>query len=515
MFGPDLEKGFDVVIGNPPYVQIQKFDAAHKAAWVAQKFKTYEASGDVYCLFYERGVRLLKSGGHLCYITSNKWMRAGYGEELRKFLSADIDVLSVIDFGMAQNFGAATTYTCVVHGAKRPSQKQIRACYVTDDLAAMRDPGDYFERNALIREELNSLPWVLMSAERYSIKQTVSALGVPLDKWHIQINYGIKTGYNVAFYITTEQRDAFIFQDPKCGDFIVPLLRGRYVERFATGWHEAMDEKWMIATFPSLDLKLSDIPKPLRKHLEAYRQKLEPKPRDWKGANWAGRKAGSYQWYETQDPIAYREEFKKPKIIYPNMTKYLPFYYDGAEGFFGNQKCFIITTENESLHYLTAVLNSALFRCCFKDSFPELLGSTYELSKIFFDKIPIRKPTDQQVRLFYALIPLIQGARATVQRATDTRLQNAANFLEEVIDGCVMEVYFADHMAEKKLSLIEHVTTLLGGFSESASKGDQAKAALRFYELANDSKHPVRNILIRIPVDSPELLAVIQKEGAV
>ena len=84
-----------------------------------------------------------------------------------------------------------------------------------------------------------------------------------------------------------------------------------------------------------------------------------------------------------------------------------------------------------------------------------------------------------------------------------------------MIDGCVMEVYFADHMAEKKLSLIEHVTTLLGGFSESASKGDQAKAALRFYELANDSKHPVRNILIRIPVDSPELLAVIQKEGAV
>jgi adenine-specific DNA-methyltransferase len=84
MFGPALDDGFDVVIGNPPYVQIQKFTAAHKAAWVDQKFKTYAATADIYCLFYERGVRLLKDGGQLSYITSNKWMRAGYGEKLRE-----------------------------------------------------------------------------------------------------------------------------------------------------------------------------------------------------------------------------------------------------------------------------------------------------------------------------------------------------------------------------------------------------------------------------------------------
>ena len=92
MFGPELENGFDIVIGNPPYVQIQKFSAVQKALWVDQKFKTYTATADIYCLFYERGVRLLKEGGHLSYITSNKWMRAGYGEALRSFFCKDVAV---------------------------------------------------------------------------------------------------------------------------------------------------------------------------------------------------------------------------------------------------------------------------------------------------------------------------------------------------------------------------------------------------------------------------------------
>ena len=149
------------------------------------------------------------------------------------------------------------------------------------------------------------------------------------------------------------------------------------------------------------------------------------------------------------------------------------------------------------------------------DNFPNLCEDRRELRKIFMEKVPIKKPTPAQVSIFEALVPMVQAAKQKFQRVGDTSLQNAASFLEEVIDACVMEVYFSDHMAEKKLSLIEHVTSLLGGFSASASKGDQAQEALRFYELANGSKHPVRNILIRIPVDSPELLAVIQKEGAV
>lgn len=514
MFGPELEPGFDVVIGNPPYVQIQKFSAAHKQAWQAQNYSTYAATGDVYCLFYERGVRLLKAGGQLGFITSNKWMRAGYGEAMRKFLAQEVDLVSVMDFGMAQNFGAATTYTCIVHAAKRPASKAARACYVTDDRAAMRNPGEYFSTHAVKRQDLGAEPWVLLSAERYRIKQAVEAQGVPLEKWQLQINYGIKTGYNEAFYITTAQRDAFIAQDPRCADLIVPLLRGRYVERYAAGWHAAEDEKWMIATFPSLNLAYSNLPKPIQKHLTEYRQALEPKPANWHDSNWPGRKAGTYEWFEIQDAIAYRDEFKNPKIIYPNMTKYLPFYLDTAEHFYINDKAFILTSEEESLSYLTAVLNSNLFRCCFKDNFPELMGNTYEVRKIFMDKVPIKKPTAPQAALFETLVPLVQAAKAKAQTASASTHTIAANFLNQVIDACVMELYFAEHMAEKNLAITAQVRAMLPAQTPTTPEA-LAQAALAFYQTANDAKHPIRNMLLRIPLESPELLGVIQKEGAV
>ena len=515
MFGPALDDGFDVVIGNPPYVQIQKFTAAHKAAWVEQKFKTYAAMADIYCLFYERGVRLLKDGGHLSYITSNKWMRAGYGEALRQYLANDVETQSVMDFGMAQNFGAATTYTCIVQLAKRPTSGVTRGCYVADDKAAMADPSDYFEQNALPLKGLDETPWVILPAKRQRIKLAVEQQGVPLGKWQIQINYGIKTGCNDAFYISRKQRDDFIAEDQDCAELIVPLLRGRYVDRYATQWQAAQDAKWMIATFPARDLKFENVPVPIQRHLEKYREALEPKPRNWDGSNWQGRKAGSYQWFETQDPIAYHADFSKPKVIYPNMTKYLPFYFDQNDHFFGNQKCFIITSDAENLLALTAVLNSSLFRCCFKDDFPELMGNTYELSKIFFDKIPIKKPTAQQAALFEALVPMVQASKAAVQHEPDTRLQNAANFLEEVIDACVMELYFAEHMAERALGITAQVQCLIKPLTGKEAASDLSRNLLDFYATANDSKHPIRNMLLRIPLDSPELLAVIQKEGAV
>ncbi|MEO5607632.1 MAG: Eco57I restriction-modification methylase domain-containing protein [Polaromonas sp.] len=519
MFGPELENGFDVVIGNPPYVQIQKFSAAQKAIWISQKppFKTYTASADIYCLFYERGVRLLKEGGQLSYITSNKWMRAGYGEKLRGFFTKDVAVQEVIDFGGVVVFNAAMVDTAIVRLTKKPPADSFASAVLTRNFSLQQSLADYMSHNAVPFKYPpdGSDSWVVMSPDRYRIKQLVEVQGLPLEKWQIAIYRGVLTGYNQAFYITTEQRDAFIAEDPRCAELIVPLLRGRYVERYATNWDAAADEKWMIATFPSLELGFSAFPIPIKNHLKAHRMALEPKPSGWSGRTWPGRKAGTYEWFEIQDPITYHNDFKKPKIIYPNMTKYLPFYLDTAEHFFINDKAFIITSEGESLGYLTTVLNSTLFRCCFMDNFPNLGEDRRELRKIFMEKIPLKKPTAQQARLFDALVPLVQATKAAAQRQPDSKLDNAAAFLGEVMDACVMEVYFPEHMDERKLDLTTHVTALLPPNASQMPPAKLAQTALDFYEKANDSKHPIRNILIRIPVDSPDLLAVIQKEGAV
>ncbi|TVP80731.1 MAG: hypothetical protein EA353_03160 [Puniceicoccaceae bacterium] len=389
--------GFDVVIGNPPYIQIQKFPKPQKDKWVAQNFQTYAATADIYCLFYERGADLLNSGGQLAYITSNKWMRAGYGEKLRGYLADKVDTHTVLDFGMAQNFGAATTYTCITQFAKDTPRQQLRTCYASDDRAAMRDPGAYFQANAVCQNELSALPWVILTPERHAIKKKVEAQGLPLAEWDIEINYGIKTGFNDAFYITTEQRDAFVDADPKCADYLVPLLRGRYVQRYSTSW----DGTWMINShngvkskgIPPVNLK-EECPV-LWEHLKQYETQLAK--RQDKGNHWSNLRN-----------CVYFDEFYKPKIIYPNMTAFLPFYYDRDDGFFTNDKGFILSSKGDSVAYLTAFLNSALFKYCFRDNFPELMGNTYEVRKIFIDILPVKKPTPLEAALFEKLVPLVQ-----------------------------------------------------------------------------------------------------------
>ena len=325
MFDRSIADGFDVVIGNPPYIQIQKFPKAQKDIWVSQQYQTYVATADIYCLFYERGAALLRDGGHLCYITSNKWMRAGYGEKLRNYLAISVNTTAVLDFGMAQNFGAATTYTCILNLTNEVSEYKTRSCYASDDRAAMADPETYFRKNSSIQKGLGASPWVVVSNERQRIKSLVEAQGVPLKDWDIQINYGIKTGFNEAFYITTKQRDAFIAEAPNCEEIIVPLLRGRYVVRYATNW----DGTWMINSHNGV--KALGIPPidardylPIWNHLSKYEGKLAR--RQDKGDHWSNLRN-----------CAYVKEFQKPKIIYQDIAINMPFYYDEMEYYFFNK----------------------------------------------------------------------------------------------------------------------------------------------------------------------------------
>lgn len=488
-------KGFDVVIGNPPYIQIQKFPKAQKGKWVTQGFNTYAATADIYCLFYERGGQLLNEDGQLSYITSNKWMRAGYGEKLRAYLANQVNTHAVLDFGMAQNFGAATTYTCITQFSNNPSKGQLLTCYATDDKSAMAEPAAYFEANAVLQEKLSGLPWVILSPERFAIKQQVEAQGVPLEQWNVSIYRGLLTGFNDAFYLTQKQRDTFVAEDPQCANYLVPLLRGRYVSRYASDW----DGTWMINShngvkskgIPPVDLK-TECPV-LWEHLSQYQKQLSK--RQDKGDHWSNLRN-----------CAYVDEFKKSKIMYPNMTKFLPFYYDAKDGTFGNQKCFIITSEENNLTYLTAFLNSALFKCCFRDNFPELMGNTYEVSKIFVDIIPVKKPSPAETKFYEKLVPLVQAAKKA-------KLSTEAAFLEALIDACVMECYFHDHMVERDLLLHDTVAEVLKDYKPDATEAEQIAYIETFHRRLIEAKIPER--IARIPTDSPDMLGVILKEGKV
>ena len=389
--------GFDVIIGNPPYIQLQKL-GTESDALEKQGFETFAKTGDIYQLFYELGVNLLLQSGQLCYITSNKWMRTDYGKVTREYFGTKCNVQFVVDFGMGQMFDSATTYTNILLLTKRASTANLLLCRVKNDYKLQIPLEEYVENNLVEVENPKGNSWVAYDKKEYGLIKKVEAQGIALKDWDIEINYGIKTGYNEAFIIDTETRDRLVKEDPKSDKIIKPILRGEDVKAYVPEWAG----KWIIGTFPSLKLNIDDYPS-IKKYLLNFKERIAPKPKGFEG-KWLGRKPGAYKWFETQDSISYYAEFVKPKIIYPNMTKYLPFVYDKGS-FFTNQKCFIIT--GHQLGYLTAFLNSKLFRFAIREYFPELLGDTRELSKIFFENVRVRKINDKKNNFFSDLVDKI------------------------------------------------------------------------------------------------------------
>jgi hypothetical protein len=241
--------------------------------------------------------------------------------------------------------------------------------------------------------------WVILSPIEQSIKRKIEAVGTPLKDWDIQINYGIKTGFNDAFIISTEKRNEILSncktedERKRTAELIRPILRGRDIKRYGyvnNGLYLINTHNGVRGRIPRI--KIEDYPA-VKAHLDQYWDRI------------ATRADKGDTPYNLRN-CAYLEDFLKPKIIYPNMTKYMPFVFDDKM-YLTNQKCFIIT--GKCVAYLTPFFNSSLFKYCFRDSFPELQGGTRELSKIFFDKIPVYEVSDAQNLQFQEAVEDIQN----------------------------------------------------------------------------------------------------------
>jgi adenine-specific DNA-methyltransferase len=239
MFG--IRDGFDIVIGNPPYIQLQKaYDATRKYAdlYIGEGYTTFDRRGDIYCLFYERGVELLRPNGILAYITSNKWMRAGYGEKLRDYFTTHTNPLLLIDLGPGV-FESATVDTNILLLQRAPNQNRLRAFTYTDRAQSLRDA---MQAHAAPMPPLTKDAWFIGGDAEHRLKQKIEAIGKPLREWGVKIYRGILTGLNEAFIIDTATRQRIL---DACKDaaerqrteaIIKPILRGRDIKRYTYEW---------------------------------------------------------------------------------------------------------------------------------------------------------------------------------------------------------------------------------------------------------------------------------------
>ena len=355
--------GFDIVIGNPPYIQLSKDSGRLAKLYADAGYQTYARTGDIYCLFYELGWKLLREGGHLCYITSNKWMRAGYGEKTRQFLSERTNPRLLIDFAGVKIFQNATVDTNILLFAKEENSNSCRSVVSSKSDKIGVDNLSVFVQQHATPSAFTSAPWVILTPIEQRIKEKIEAVGTPLKDWDIQINYGIKTGYNEAFIIDTAKRDEILAncqteeERQRTEALIRPILRGRDIKRYGYDWAGL----WLIATFPSRQYDIDLFPSLKGYLLSIGIERLEQtgKTHIVNGERIKARKKTNNKWFETQDSISYWEDFSKPKIIFQEIVQESQYCYDETAHFMCNDTCRIIVGAN--LPFLLGVLNSKLF----------------------------------------------------------------------------------------------------------------------------------------------------------
>ena len=393
--------GFDVLIGNPPYVQLQSMGTMSDA-YAKCGFETFNKSADLYCLFTERGYSLLKEGGLQSFIMPNKWMLVSYGKELRRFM-AKTDLQQIINFGDVQFFDEATIYVCIFVTRKDNKQRNdVQAL----SLNQKTYHGDFLNEvptqlAAYPADTFGESEWIIQPKAHFDILKKMLQQGTALKDMPISINYGIKTGYNDAFFIDEDTRKRLIAEDPKSAELIKPLLRGRDIQVWTPVWDNLylLFVPWHFPNHSDSTIQgaseesendFKERYPSIYAYLEHHKEKLSARNKAETGIR--------YEWYALQRWAAdYYEEFSKPKIMYPNMTSLFPFIYD-EKGFFGNDKTFMITANDDSvnLKYITAILNSKLCKLWIWYNCPELQGGTREIRKVYFENFRIPLNVDQQ-----------------------------------------------------------------------------------------------------------------------
>ena len=344
--------GFNIIIGNPPYVRQEIL--GNIKGYFQTHYKVYQGTADLYSYFIERSNNLLRPGGLFGMIISNKWLRANYGKPLRRWLKEQ-HIEEIIDFGDLPVFENATTYPCILRLTKDTAQASFNVTQVKT--LSYTSLGDYVKDDSC---EVNQLTlddegWSLANVKTQALLTKIKANGVPLSKYiDKESYYGIKTGLNNAFVINAKTREKLIDEDPKSAEIIKPFLAGRAIKRYLP----LESDSYLI--FARRGIKIENYPA-VKQHLLQYKKQLMPKPEGWIGSEWEGRKPGAYQWYEIQDTIEYHAEFEKPKILWPEIAGSARFTFD-TDHFYANNKVYLIPKADL---YLLGLLNSSLLRLLF------------------------------------------------------------------------------------------------------------------------------------------------------
>ena len=446
--------GFDIVIANPPYVRQEKIKD-QKPALKTEFGNFFSGTADLYTYFYKRGVEILSSGGHLCFIAPNKFFRANYGDKLRQLLKNNVSLTQLIDFKDLPIFDA-TTYPSIIllqnSAPKEAHQFQAAQFANTDQL---QEVAASFQKITykMQREELDEDGWLLESPEINSLRRKLRAQGKALGKFvNGKFYYGIKTGLNESFIIDAATRSRLISENSKCEEIIKPWLRGKDIKRWSSDWKEtwlihipsSSNKEWPWSNasndeaerifkkiYPSIFAHFQEIDKIL---LEKVKD-TDKKPQSIKTREDQGK------FYWELRSCAYDDEFAKNKIVYPDITKSPNFCFDHTGGYVGNT-AYIIPTHDE---FLLAILNSTILEWYIRNTSSAIQNDYLRFIAQYMELFPIPDATSSQKQKLSSLVAKILDQKKQNPDADVSALEAAIN----------AEVYKLYLLTDTEIAIIE------------------------------------------------------------
>lgn len=442
--------GFDLVIGNPPYIRQEEIK--HLKDHFEKTFKVFVSSADIYVYFIELAANISKNLGVANYIIPNKWMKASYGLKTRIFLK-EYNITQILDFGDLPVFNEVTTYPCIIEFRNSLNLNEFEAVEFTS-LDFEKGIEVYIKENKVVVEKgpLNNENWSLSNNSNKEIISKISNNSIPLINYTIKpIFRGVLTGLNEAFIINLQTKNKIITEAPQCERLIKPFLSGKEIKAY----QNPKAENFVIVIPKGFTIKrnleVTDInyleepsPRygnmpfddawqwfhnnynPIAEHLLPFKAKAE-----------ARTDKGDY-WWELR-ACDYYDEMEKQKIVWPETSLGNQFCYV-QKGTYLNKTSFFIPIKN---NFLLALLNSKLIGFFLSSIVSKVRGGYFSLSKIYVEKIPVKQISETAQQPFITLVDQIIAAKQQNQDTKD---------LEKEIDQMVYKLY---ELTDEEIKIVE------------------------------------------------------------
>ena len=407
--------GFDVVIGNPPYFSLSTFNKLFQDE-LKLNYINGDRFSDIYCLFYELGIKLLKVNGQISYITSNQWLQSQYGKILREYFLKNIDPIELINFGGYKVFKDATVDSSIFIGKKTPCNFNLNACHIKSDFDESDDIVSYIRSRMIKISDLSNGRWQIIDKSIRKIRKKISNDKPKLKEHDVEILRGILTGFNKAFIINTKTKEDLCKNNHENLKIIKPLLRGRDIHRYKIDWNGL----WLINTHNGYKgiprIEIENYPS-IKTHLDKFISEITKRADQGKTP------------YNLRN-CTYLDLMNKEKIIYPETTVRRAEFYRDRENYFIDKTAFMIVGNN--LGYYQSILASKLLQWFLEYDLRSLGKNSIQYSKIFIENTPIPKTEDTITNRFNAKSNFILNNENIIQ-------QRKGKFVNRLIDNFELE----------------------------------------------------------------------------